>query len=146
MKKVKKPPKITQQRYAGLHEDGNEYAVVSLQGGEGAGHRRKVCEQCPWRKDNVGNFPAEAFRHSANTSYDMSQNTFACHMHPKEAPSLCAGFLLRGADHNLAIRLKRSRGECMDVQEPSVELFDGYKDMAVANGCDPDEEVLKPCR
>lgn len=147
MSRSSNPPKVTATKYAGLHDDGEEYAVISLEGGSKSGHRRRVCEQCPWRKDNVGNFPAEAFRHSAPTSYDMSQTTFACHMHDKEDPQLCTGFLLR-AHHNLAVRLKMSHGEIdpAGLIEPDVELHDNYKEMAVANGCDPDEEVLKLCR
>jgi len=45
----------------------------------------------------------EVFRISANTAYDMALLTFACHSTGKRAPATCAGFLLRGADHNLKI-------------------------------------------
>jgi hypothetical protein len=58
-----------------------------------------------WRVDANGEFPAEAFRHSASTAYDMAQHTFACHESGSKKPATSAGFLLRGADHNLAVRL-----------------------------------------
>lgn len=35
--------------------------VVTVTGGEGASCKRP-CKRCPWRKDAVGEFPAEAFR------------------------------------------------------------------------------------
>ncbi len=45
---------------------GDEHAVVTVSGNRGS-FRRRPCEDCPWRVDAVGKFPAEAFRLSANT-------------------------------------------------------------------------------
>lgn len=128
----------------GLHQ------VVGLRSeGGGSSIRREPCEQCPWRKDSpIGAFPAEAYRHSANTAYDMSDHTFACHMSGKEKPSTCAGFLLVGAYHNLAVRLQLMKGDYSysDISDGGFPLYESYKDMAVANGVDPDDEVLRSCR
>jgi hypothetical protein len=125
---------------------GDAHQVVTVVGGQGV-YRRKPCKDCPWRKDAVGEFPAEAFRHSANTAYDMSQHTFACHQMGAKKPGICAGFLLKGSDHNLAVRLKRMQGLIGDdVQDGGHELFENYRAMAVANGVAADEDVLQPCR
>jgi len=134
-------PTITQVRSAGA-----DHQVVTVVGGRGT-YRRKPCSDCPWRKDAVGVFPAEAFRHSANTAYDMSDHTFACHQTGKEKPSVCAGFLLRGADHNLTIRLGYMQGRFKgDVSDEGHDLHDNYRAMAVANGVDPSDQTLARCR
>lgn len=72
------------------------HQVVSVSSGEDAQYMKKPCQTCPWRKDAVGVFPAEAFRISAHTSYDMSERTFGCHATGVERPKTCAGFLLKG--------------------------------------------------
>jgi Family of unknown function (DUF6283) len=136
-----KTPTVTQIRPAG-----DCHQVVTVEGGQG-GYRRKPCSDCPWREDATGEFPAEAFRHSANTAYDMSTHTFACHQSGAVKPAVCAGFLLRGADHNLAVRLKRLNGQIVDdVTDAGLELHANYRAMAVANGVDADDEILRPCR
>jgi hypothetical protein len=118
---------------------------------EGVGaysYRRAPCAECPWRKDSpVGAFPAEAYRISASTAYDMADNVFACHMSGSECPATCAGFLLQGADHNLAVRMRLASG----VLDPGsirsdVELYGSYREMAEVNGVDPDDPVLARCR
>lgn len=127
---------------------GEDHAVLTMTGG-GGGYRRKPCEQCPWRVDQTGAFPAEAFRHSARTACDMASETFACHMAPKEHPSLCAGFLLRNADNNLAVRLKAIKGEIDrdKIGNPEgVELFGSYREMAIANGVPADDPAIAQCR
>jgi len=137
---------ITAVRPAGANERGELHQVLTVEGGGGS-YRRKPCRNCPWRVDAVGEFPAEAFRHSAPTSYDMAQNTFACHQSGKDKPATCAGFLLRGADHNLAVRLKRMKGQRFDdVTDGGHELHDSYRAMAIANGVPADDPVLAPCR
>lgn len=83
---------------------GDEHQVVTLKSNSKA-YRREPCAGCPWRTDNTGEFPAEAFKASANTAYDMSTHRFSCHESGADKPATCAGFLLRGADHNLATRL-----------------------------------------
>ena len=127
--------------------EAHQVVSVQVQGEASKLYRRRPCSDCPWRKDAVGVFPAEAFRHSARTAYDMSQHTFACHQAGIGKPTLCAGFLLRGADHNLSVRLARMRGEIgNDVEAAGVELHEGYVEMAVANGVGAGEAVLKDCR
>lgn len=125
---------------------GPNHAVVSMEGG--AGYRRKPCEECPWKCENAGKeFPAEAFRRSAKTAYDMADTTFGCHMSEGE-PVTCAGFLLAHSENNLAVRLRQARGQ-MDldqVHDGGNEMFTSYRDMAIANGVDPDDPVLTPVR
>lgn len=136
---------ITITRPAGLNRRGEDHQVVRVEGGKGS-YRRRPCSNCPWRVDAVGEFPAEAFRHSAHTAYDMAQEIFACHQSGAEKPSACAGFLLHGADHNLSVRLKRMRGECLDVEDGGHELHSSYRAMAIANGVPSDDAVLSACR
>ncbi|MCW4649297.1 DUF6283 family protein [Pseudomonas aeruginosa] len=95
----------------------------------------------------MGEFPAEAFRISAHTAYDLAKETFACHSSGAEKPATCAGFLLKGADHNLAIRMAYLEGRLTaDFEDGGHALFESYREMAIANGVDPDDPVLKPCR
>ena len=68
-------------------------------------YRRNPCAKCPWRVEAVGEFPAEAFKHSASTAYDMSDRVFGCHDSGTSKPATCAGFQLRGAYHNLRVRM-----------------------------------------
>lgn len=127
---------------------GHDHQVVSVQGGDLGLYRRKPCESCPWRRDAVGEFPAEAFRHSAATAYDMAQNTFACHSSGCEKPALCAGFLLRNSENNLGVRMMQMRGQVSmdEVSDGGHALFDSYREMAVANGVPSDDPVLERCR
>jgi hypothetical protein len=124
---------------------GDDHQVVSIKGG-GHGHCNKPCPDCPWRVDAVGEFPAEAFRHSASTAYDMSERTFACHQAGKDNPKTCAGFLLRGADHNLSVRIARMTGKIGRVSDGGHGLHENYRAMAIANGVDPNDPVLEKCR
>lgn len=125
---------------------GPGHQVVTVTGSHGR-YRRKPCSDCPWRLDAVGEFPPEAFRLSAPTAYDMAQNKFACHQSGSKKPATCAGFLLRGADHNLTVRLARIQGTIRDdVTDGGVMLHADYRAMAVANGVSPDDPILKPCR
>lgn len=123
------------------------HQVLSVTGGSKT-HMKKPCPDCPWRKDAVGEFPAEAFRISAKTSYDMAQSTFACHQAGAENPRTCAGFLLsESAHHNMQVRLEKMRGvDYRDVSSGGAELFDTYAEMAIANGVDPDDPILEGCR
>jgi len=130
---------------------GDEHQVVTvLSPGNSSNlhrYRREPCTKCPWRKDAVGEFPAEAFRHSARTAYDMANLTFACHDSGTRKPTICAGFLLRGAAHNLSIRLSYLRGRIKDnICDGGHELFESYRAMAIANGVAPEDPVLAPCR
>ncbi|GAB7044940.1 DUF6283 family protein [Catenuloplanes indicus] len=130
------------RRRADLNHD-----VVTLTGSQRL-HRRSPCGGCPWRTDQNGSFPAEAFRLSAPTAYDMADRAFGCHEASHDHPLTCAGFLLRGADHNFAIRLAAARGD-IDlgaVHDGGHNLHDSYRAMSVANGVDPDDPALRPCR
>jgi len=123
-----------------------ENQVVTVVGGTGS-YRRSPCPDCPWRKDAMGKFPAEAFRHSANTAHDMSDRGFGCHESGTGKPALCAGFLLRGAEHNLKVRMRQMRGESFsDVSAGGLELHGDYVEMAVANGVAEDDPALSACR
>ena len=125
---------------------GPDHQVVTVEGGNGT-YRRTVCAECPWRLDQTGKFPPEAFRHSANTAYDQSMHQFACHMSGSEKPATCAGFLLRGATHNIAFRLAVTTGR-IDPNElhETVPLHPSYRATAEANGVQPDDPTLERCR
>jgi hypothetical protein len=127
----------------------HNHQVVSLvtSGADSMAHRIKPCQTCPWRKDAVGEFPSEAFRISAHTAYDMAREPFACHSSGKSRPATCAGFLLRGADHNRSVRIAYIASRLTnDFHDGGHELFDSYRDMAIANGVDPDDPIIAPCR
>jgi hypothetical protein len=134
--------KVTGRRSADENND-----VVTVEGGDG-NYRRSPCAGCPWRKDNTGSFPAEAFRHSANTAYDMSSHEFGCHESDMENPHTCAGYLLRGSAHNFLTRMKLMRGtvDMNKVHDGGHELHHDYVEMAVENGCSPDDPELQQCR
>ncbi|WP_043003082.1 DUF6283 family protein [Comamonas testosteroni] len=136
---------ISDVRPAGMNAFGEEHQVVTVTGGNGS-YRRTPCAKCPWRKDAVGEFPADAFRHSANTAYDMSTKTFGCHESGHIKPAICAGFLLRGADHNLKVRMMQIEQGGLNVKENGLELHENYREMAISNGVDREDPVLKPCR
>lgn len=129
-------------------EADDNHVVHTLKGGPDHAYRRKPCGTCPWRVDAVGEFPAEAFRHSTITAYDMGQSEFACHSSGIEKPATCAGYLLNGSAHNLLTRVKDSQGkyDWDSITDGGVELFSNYRAMAIANGVGPDEECLKRCR
>lgn len=137
-----KKAKVIQTRLAGP-----DHAVVSVINDK-HGYRREVCEECPWRKDSpIGAFPPEAYRHSARTAYDAAMTTFACHMSGSDHPKTCAGFLLAQTVHNLQCRINTATGrlDCGSVRQ-TVPIYRTYREMAVANGVDPKDPVLEPCR
>ena len=98
---------------------GPDHAVIELRGGLSL-YRRTPCDGCPWIVANTGDFPAEAFRHSAGTAFDASMHSFACHESGRKAPATCAGFLLRNSAHNLAVRIRQSAGDILDPR-PSID-------------------------
>lgn len=114
-----------------------------------AAYRREPCAECPWRKDApIGAFPAEAYRHSARTCYDMAATTFACHMSGRTNPATCAGFLLSaGAQHNMLVRIAAMNGK-LDLRavKSRVALYSTYQQMAIANGVAVDDPCLRACR
>lgn len=141
-----KQAKIVDARPGGENEHG-EHRVLSIEGGKFCA-RPQPCPKCPWRVDAVGQFPAEAFRQSASTAYDMATNMFSCHDAGAKKPATCAGFLLRGADHNMAVRMKVVMREFSfaAVSDGGHELFESYRAMAIANGVPEDDPVIEPCR
>ena len=135
------------RRVTNVRPAGPNHQVVTVEGGGGT-YRHQPCSDCPWRRDAVGIFPAAAFLHSAGTAYDMALVTFACHQSGTGKPAICAGFLLRGAAHNLTVRLRIISGEIEPaaVSDGGADLFDGYREMAEANGVEPDDPALRRCR
>lgn len=128
-----------------VHSCDEDNQVVTVRSARREKDRTKICTDCPWRLDaEVGAFPAEAFRHSARTAYDLALTRFACHMSGSENPQTCVGFLLRGAQHNMSVRLNPVDPDTLD--DRGVELYDSYRAMAIANGVDPDDPALAPCR
>lgn len=108
----------------------------------------KPCADCPWRRDApIGHFPAEAFRRLAASAYDMNETLFQCHSTDDGRPLTCAGFLERGADHNLTVRMAYLRGN-LDLRDRSggQTLYDDFVEMAIANEVEPEDEALAPCR
>lgn len=148
---TKKHPQET--RVAGLGADGNLYGVTSMVSESDGKHRSaraKPCPSCPWRKDaEIGAFPAEAYRLSARTCYDAALSTFACHESGVDKPAVCAGFLLANSANNLGVRLglSASRLDLDRIGNPDqVELYESYRDMAIANGVSEDDASIAPCR
>ncbi|AOG03415.1 DUF6283 family protein [Bosea sp. RAC05] len=134
-----------------VHQADANHQVLSLttEVSDRTSFRRTPCRECPWRSDiPAGAFPAEAFRYSAKTAYDMADSTFACHVSGARKPTTCAGFLLRGADHNLSVRLAiaADRFDPDEVHSGGLELYAGYRSMAIANGVHPDDPAIAPCR
>ena len=126
----------------------DNHEVVSVSGNGDKKYMRKPCGDCPWRKGATGEFPAEAFRISAHTAYDMAEHSFGCHASGTEKPKTCAGFLLKGSTHNLGVRMRLMKGEydLSKVSDGGHELFANYKEMAIANGVSPNDESLIPIR
>ena len=108
----------------------------------------RPCAECPWRTDvETGVFPVERFRQMAHTAADMDQGLFQCHRTSEGAPLICAGFLERGADHNLTVRLAYMNGRLERTDRSGgLPLYRDYREMAVANGVDPRNEELEQCR
>ena len=139
--------KERKQKLIAVHPCDDNHQVLTFEGRSDNRYRREPCSECPWRKDSPkGAFPVEAYRHSAKTAHDMSNHIFGCHMSGKEKPATCAGFLLRGAEHNLSVRLMLMRGLIADDLQSNVQLYKDYVQMAVANGVAPDDPALKQCR
>lgn len=108
-------------------------------------YQPRPCPRCPWRRDAPrAVFSVPVFQHSARTTYDLAEVTFGCHASDRRDPLICAGFLLRGASDNLRVRLAMMHQE-ITVSSP-ISLYDDYREMAVANGVEPDDPALRPCR
>ena len=111
-------------------------------------HRRQPCAACPWRLDQPRRFKPGRFRALAGTAHDMSSRLFTCHKSPEDKPALCAGFLLRGAAHNMAVRLMLLRGELdlSAVSDGGHALYADYRAMAEANEVRAGDPALRGCR
>lgn len=122
---------------------GKCHTVAVVKGGPGT-FRREPCAGCPWRKDQTGVFPPEAFVHSANTAQAASTHTFGCHESGIEKPATCAGFLLRGADRNLAVSIREADGtiDRAHVSDGGHDMHENYRAMATANGVPPADPAL----
>lgn len=110
---------------------------------------RKPCNECPWRTDvPTGRFKPERYRRLARSAEDLSGVLFACHKTAEGKEVACAGFLLRGATHNMAVRLARVGGDLKDgdVSDGGLPLFNNYTEMAVANGVRRRDPALKHVR
>ncbi len=148
---------------------GDDHAVITVTGGNHS-YRRRPCEDCPWRTDTVGKFPAEAFRLSANTGaehlnvegergrsksceaslkkrFNEASHTFGCHRSGTDRPATCAGYVLRG-DSALGWRMAMIHGyfDPNNVSSGGCTLFESYYEMAVANGVAPDDLALAACK
>jgi hypothetical protein len=105
-------------------------------------NRKRPCEECPWRLDaEPGQFPPERYRALTVTARDMTSQVFACHKSPPGQEHGCAGYLVQFR-HNLSVRL---RGLKHPVSS-AAPLFATYRDMAIANGVDPDDPCLEGTR
>ncbi|MFJ9719962.1 DUF6283 family protein [Streptomyces sp. NPDC101213] len=142
-------PRVTQVRRA----DACHQVLTIESVGRRPAFRRTPCEArdgmpaCPWRVDaEPGEYPAQAYRLSARTAYSQSMHRFGCHQSEPGAPVTCAGFLLRGAVDNIAVRLMQRAGADLSRVRSDVALHASYRAMAVANGVDPDDPALGPCR
>lgn len=110
-------------------------------------HPKKPCAECPWRRDvKTGRFGPDRYRALANTAEDMSSRIFSCHKSAEDKPTACAGFILRGARHNLSLRLAYSRGDIGEVADGGYPLFDNFRQMAEANGVARTDPALRHCR
>lgn len=77
----------------------------------------------------------------------MSTTQFACHKSPEGQEYACAGFLLSGSAHNLGVRIGIMKKLIRLSQVHSdYPLFRNYREMAIANGVNPSDPVLRPCR
>lgn len=71
----------------------------------------------------------------------------ACLASGVEKSAICAGFLISQGAHNMGVRMAVMSGalELGRLRSP-VELYPSYRAMAIANGVDPDDPVLRRCR
>jgi hypothetical protein len=148
---VTKRPRVIATRLAGP-----DHAVHTLSGGGGSSYRRKPCATCPWRVDMVGEFPAEAFHHSAATGYDASliapeqladaMHVFACHSSGTAKPATCAGYILRSSDAiGWRMNVISGKFDPRKVTDGGHALHENYRAMAVANSVAADDPVLDGC-
>ncbi|GLY43013.1 hypothetical protein Amsp01_090360 [Amycolatopsis sp. NBRC 101858] len=127
-----------------VHDGTDGWGVITAAAPASA-YQTSPCARCPWLRDSpVGAFPPEVFRHSARTTYDLATHKFGCHASTPAQPKTCAGFLLRGAAHNLSVRVHGP--DVTAAVSTDRPLYDNYREMAIANGVAPGDPSLAPCR
>ncbi|MET8997201.1 DUF6283 family protein [Amycolatopsis sp. NPDC004169] len=127
-----------------VHDGADGWGVITAAAPAGA-YQASPCARCPWLRDSpVGAFPPEVFRHSARTTYDLATHKFGCHASTPEQPKTYAGFLLRGAAHNLSVRVHGP--DVTTAVSCDRALYDNYREMAIANGVHPDDPSIASCR
>ena len=100
----------------------------------------RPCAECPWRRDTEpGQFPAcryDALRSTARQEFGAPM--FACHKSPEGAERACAGWLVVVGPNHITVRLALATGRLdSSALTPSADwppLFDGYEEMAAAQG------------
>lgn len=106
-------------------------------------HCKKTCPECPWLRDvPPGKFTPSRFIALAPTAYDLAMTVFACHQSPEGREFTCAGAALR-LHHNLRLRLARIDRRAIQA---TGDLYNDYREMAVANGVPTDHPALERCR
>jgi hypothetical protein len=107
-----------------------------------------VSANCPWRLDVApGEFTVERYIALAPCAYDQSLVIFQCHKSTDEKPVACAGFLSRGANHNLAVRMAYSTGRLtFKDRSGGLALHPHFRSLAAANGVEPNDGALRNCR
>lgn len=109
---------------------------------KGIRNRKHPCEECPWRQDvTPGQFPAERYRQLAVTARDLTRRVFACHKSIEGKEVACAGYLVQ-FPHNLSVRIRGLQHR----PHTTVPLYRDYREMAVANGVDPNDPALAGIR
>lgn len=102
------------------------------------------CNECPWRTDvDVGRFPPERYAALTNSCRQgwPPGPIFACHKTPEGKEQACVGYLLRNGTNNIAVRMAASQGRLSLADlKATGPLYDGFRDMAIANGHDPGNE------
>ena len=78
----------------------------------------------------------------------MAASTLGCHQSGQDKPAACAGFILRGATHNLVIMLAVIRGDLdtAQVTNGGHALHASYWAMVVAKGVPPQANCPRLCR
>ncbi len=138
------PTTATGAEIVAVNPGADGWGVITYMAPGGA-YQATPCTRCPWLRDSpTGAFPPEVFQHSAHTTYDLATHKFGCHASPRDEPKTCAGFLLRGSAHNLAVRVYGP--EVPTAVSTDRPLYDNYREMAIANGVAPDDPALTPCR
>jgi hypothetical protein len=103
------------------------------------------CDECPWRRDvPVGRFAPSRYRALAATCKQgwPPGPIFACHKTPEGKEQACVGFLLLNGRNNIGVRIAASQHRFNPGELRAVgPLYDGFREMCVANGFDPGDDA-----